>query len=126
MYGTDEPRSGTPETDITLYVNYTYRNLKIDNKNYNPLNNTRICEFIVMLTNGGNSINKCRWNNGIRRYSFGKIDSEKNQQWMLKLAGENLRSNRIFTVSKYFSRRHLLVTKEKIMTLQWRNQAESL
>lgn len=90
MYGTAASLYCTPETNTALYANYTYRKLKINN-NHNPLNNTRICEFIVILTNGENSTNKCRRNNRIRKYSFGKIDSGKNQQWMLKLVGKCLR-----------------------------------
>ena len=53
------------------------------------------------------------------------IDSGKNHQWILKPLGKSLTVSKIFTVSKYVSTGHLLITKQKMETLQWRNQEDT-
>ena len=52
-------------------------------------------------------------------------DSDKIHQWIFELLGKSEMVSKVFTVSKYISEGYWLITKEKMETLQWRNQEDT-
>lgn len=52
-------------------------------------------------------------------------DSDKIHQWIFELLGKSVMVSKVFTVSKYISEGYWLITKEKMETLQWRNQEDT-